>query len=159
VFANLRWLSIKIKSLEDFAFIRFLVLWPSRWPRAQFAEKTVPANADEREHLADFEKLWSGLEKQWLDNLSGAEREKFERLTTDSESAAFRIIRSYATKAQQDGAPDFPIFRDNLGKRLGITGRGAGLLRQKFVDLAIIERTAPYKPNVAPARYRWTARF
>ena len=125
--------------------------------RSQFAEKTVVTNADEREHMADFEKLWSGLEKQWLDNLTPAERQKSERLTTDSELAAFRIIRSYATKARQDGVPDFPIARDNLGKRLGITGRGAGLLRQKFVDLAIIDPTAPYKPNVAAARYRWTA--
>jgi len=125
--------------------------------RAQFAEKNVATNADEKEHMEDFGKLWSGLEKQWLDNLSLVEREKLEQLTTDSELAAFRIIRSYAVKARQDGAPDFPIARDNLGKRLGITGRGGGLLRQKFVDLAIIAQTAPYKPNLAAARFRWIA--
>ncbi len=42
-------------------------------------------------------------------------------------------------------------------ERLGITGRGAGGLRQKFISLGITEQTASYKPNVAAACYRWLA--
>ena len=48
-----------------------------------------------------------------------------------------------------------PIARDNLGERIGITGKGAGLLRKKLARFGVIAQTAPYQPNVAAARYRW----
>jgi hypothetical protein len=60
-----------------------------------------------------------------------------------------------AQKARDEGRSDFPVVRDNLGKRIGITGRGAGELRRRFVRFQIIEQTAEYKPNVSAARYRW----
>jgi UTP:GlnB (protein PII) uridylyltransferase len=63
------------------------------------------------------------------------EQEKFAQLVTGAERAAFRIVRNFANKARHDRAMDFPIVRDNLGKRLGITGRRAGELRQEFVRL------------------------
>ena len=123
--------------------------------RAQFAERTVVTNADEVEHLKDFTGLWSGLEKRWLDSLSQNEQERFAQLTTDAERAAFRIIASYARKAEGEGALDFPIAVENLGNRLGITREGAGQLRKKFVRSGIIVETVPFRANVAAARFRW----
>ena len=58
-------------------------------------------------------------------------------------------------ESAQDGNADFPIVRDNLGKRVGITGEGAGLLRSKFARLGVIKLTVPHKPNVAAARFCW----
>ena len=122
--------------------------------RAQFAEKTVATNADAAGHLNEFANLWDGLEKPWLASLGDAEREHFAQLTTDAERGAFRIIRSYAGKAASDGNADFPIVRDNLGERVGISGNGAGQLRAKFARLGIIVPTVPYVPNKAAARFR-----
>ena len=123
--------------------------------RAQFAERTVATNADEAEHLKDFAEIWAWMESQWIESLADAERERFAQLSTAAERGAFRIIRSYARKAEQDGNPDFPIVRDNLGARVGITGNGAGMMRTKFVALGIIAQTAPHRANVAAARFRW----
>ncbi len=125
--------------------------------RAQFAEKTVATNADKAEHMKDFAGLWDGMEVRWLSSIDDREREHFAQLSTEAECSAFRIILSYARKAANDSVTDFPIARDNLGDRLGITGNGVGLLRRKFARLGIVEQTAPYKANVAPARFRWTA--
>ena len=58
-------------------------------------------------------------------------------------------------KAAEDNSADFPIVRDNLGERVGITGKGAGLMRKKFVGLGIIVETVPFVPNKAAARFRW----
>ena len=64
--------------------------------------------------MASFESLWHGLMENWKSNLSAIERQFFTRLETDNERDAFRIVRSFARKAEQDGAADFPIVRDNL---------------------------------------------
>ena len=58
-------------------------------------------------------------------------------------------------KAEQDGAADFPIVRDNLAERLGITGKGAAGIRDKLAKLGAIEKTADYVPNKFAARYGW----
>ena len=78
----------------------------------QFRTKMATTKADEVEHMASFEKLWAGLADKWAATLSAAEREIFTRLETENERDAFRIVQSYARKAEQDGAADFPIVRD-----------------------------------------------
>ncbi len=122
----------------------------------QFRTKTATTKADEVEHMASFEKLWAGLADEWAATLSAAEREIFTRLETENERDAFRIVRSYARKAEQDGAADFPIVRDNLGDRLGITGKGAAWIRDKLARLRAIVKTVNYVPNKSAARYKWT---
>ena len=87
--------------------------------------------------------------------LSAAEREIFTRLETENERDAFRIVRSYGRKAEQDGATDFPIVRDSLAARLGVTGKGAGWIRDKLAKLGAIVKTADYIPNKFAARYCW----
>ena len=145
----------KLKTMLATAFHQVSLIVAEQMARAQFAETTVKMNADEAEHLKDFAEIWAWMESQWLESLAAAERERFEQLVTDAERGAFRIIRSYARKAAQKPAPDFPIVRDNLGERVGITGEGAGLLRRKFARLGIIAQTVPYVPNKAAARFRW----
>ena len=122
---------------------------------AQFRTKTAATKADESEHRASFENLWTGLAEKWTPTLSAPEREIFNRLETENERDAFRIVRSYARKSEHDGMADFPIVRDNLGERLGITGKGAAGIRDKLARLGAIEQTAKYVPNKFAARFRW----
>jgi hypothetical protein len=123
----------------------------------QFRTKTAATKADETEHLASFEKLWAGLAEKWTASLSTAEREIFTRLETENERDAFRIVRSFGRKAAQDGVADFPIVRDNLAQRLGITGKGAAWIRDKLARLGAVVKTADYIPNKSAARFRWLA--
>ena len=123
--------------------------------RAQFREKTVGTNADEAEHLKEFADLWQWYESQWFETLPEAERNQFTSLVTDVERGPFRIIRSYARKAAQDGNADFPIARDNLSERIGLTGKGAGELRTRFMERGIMNPTVRYVPNVSAARFCW----
>lgn len=145
----------KLKGMVSTAFHQVSRTVAEQMARAQFAEKIVTTNADEAEHSKDFASLWSGLENPWLASLADVERERFRQLSTDAERGAFRIIRSYARKAASDGNADFPVARDNLGERVGISGNGAGQLRAKFARLGIMEQTVPYVPNKAAARFRW----
>jgi hypothetical protein len=64
-------------------------------------------------------------------------------------------VRSFARKAEQDGAADFPIVRDNLASRLGITGNGAAGIRDKLARLGVISKTADYVPNKIATRFKW----
>ena len=121
----------------------------------QFRGKCVATNASEAEHMASFEKLWQGLSERWNGTLSEAERDIFARLETENERDAFRIVRSFSGKAADDGAADFPIVRDNLGKRLGITGKGAAWIRDKLAKFGAIEKTANYVANKSATRFRW----
>lgn len=121
----------------------------------QFRTKTATTKADEVDHMASFEKLWAGLADEWAAALSAAEREIFTRLETENERDAFRIVRSFGRKAKLDGAADFPIARDNLAERLGITGKGAAGIREKFIRLGVIAKTAAYVPNKFAARFKW----
>jgi hypothetical protein len=130
------------------AMARWIVL-------AQFRHKTVSTEASEHKHMASFEELWAGLAARWRETISKDERDKLAQLETDNERDAFRIIRSFAAKAVHDGAADFPIARDNLAERLGITGKGAAGIREKFVRLGIIAKTASYVPNKFATRFKW----
>ena len=97
----------------------------------------------------------AGLADRWTARLSAEEREIFTRLETENERDAFRIVRSFGRKAEQDGAADFPIVRDNLAERLGVTGKGAAGIRDKLARLGVIKNTANYVPNKFAARFKW----
>ena len=129
----------------------------SRIAAQQFRTKQVETRASLREHTENFAECWRGLERAWLARLSKAERHAFESLTTQHECDAFRIVNSYARHARESEANDFPIARDNLGARLGITGRGAGKIREKLTRFGIVRLVKQYRPNRAAARYVWTA--
>ena len=126
-----------------------------RLAEAQFRQKTVATRATESEHLESFEALWQGLAVEWVASLRAAERRIYDQLQSENERDAFRIIRSYARKAAADALPDFPIARDNLAERIGVTGKGAAWIRDKLATLGAIAKTAKYVPNKAATRYRW----
>ena len=125
--------------------------------RAQFREKKVRTNATEREHLHYASEHFSNMEKKWLETLDRGERSKFDQLSTDNERDAFRIIRSFWGKSKVDGVSDFPVAVLNLGERIAISKQWAYELREKFVKLGILRRTALALPNQAAARFAWTA--
>lgn len=128
-----------------------------RFATEHFSRKQCTTNADKAEHLKECGDFWTGLHKSWLKELSVAEQTAFENLTTDCERDAFRIIRSYSKNAATHQQNDFPIGRDDLAARIGITGKGAGLLLQRFctANSGILERTQEYVPHKSAARYRW----
>lgn len=145
----------RLKKLVGHIFHQVGQSMGSRIAGAQFGEKTVHTQASLEEHLEEFECCWEGLHLKWLRELSEEEHRVFDELGTDNERDAFRIVRSFERKASLDGVEDFPIARDNLGQRLGISGKGAGWIRDRLAKLGAIERTKAYVPNRAPARYRW----
>ena len=122
---------------------------------AQFRGKTAATNADETAHLASFEKLWDGLAEKWTAELSDGERAAFAELATENERDAFRIIRSYALKAKRDAESDFPVGRDNLAARLGVSPQGVSWILAKLSKHGWLERTRAHVPNKFAARYRW----
>lgn len=124
----------------------------------QFRTKRVETRAGLREHRENFCDCWGGLEKDWLARLTDAERNSLESLATQHQRDAFRIVKSYARYARESAADDFPIACANLGERLGITGRGAAIIRVKLASVGIVRFTQPYRPNRAAARYVWTAK-
>lgn len=123
--------------------------------KAQYDGKKIFTAADEAEHLREFESFWHGLYRRWRVDLSPSELLCYEGLTTDAEREAYRIIRSYAMNACESGRVDFPVARDDLAGRIGITGRGAGQLIARFIAAGILKRTAEYVPHQTAARYRW----
>jgi len=123
--------------------------------RAQFQRKTVTTKASLDEHLKAFRDLWAGLNRRWRESLSVPEKAVFDSLDTDNERDAFRIILSYARKAAQDTMPDFPLARDNLAQRLGVTPPGAAWIRDKFASLGVIRKAQDYVANKRAARFKW----
>ena len=92
------------------------------------------------------------MERKWKRNLSKAERQKLDSLTTDAERDAFRILRNWS----QTESPDFKVHCRSLGIRLGMTWEGARNIRDRFCSLGILRKTAEYVPRKLAARYRWT---
>jgi hypothetical protein len=119
----------------------------------QYGEANPVPESSLEEHLADFDKAWAGLHRRWLGRLSIEERKKFDSLTTEAESDAFRILRNWA----QTDSLDFKVHCRSLGNRIGISWRGASKLRSRFCMLGILRPTAPYVPRKLAARYEWTA--
>ena len=120
----------------------------------QHNEATPVPNASLQEHLVEFDKAWAGMEREWLAKLSPTEREKYDRLTTQTERDAFRIVRNWSQTAV---AGEFKIRCQSLGDRLGMSLKGASKLRRKFCELGILKQTKPYVPNTFCGRFRWTA--
>jgi hypothetical protein len=119
---------------------------------AQYIEATPAPAASCEEHLAEFEALWSGMERKWRYKLSPVEREKFESLETENERDAFRIIRNWKNASTEF---DFKVVCGSLADRLGVTLKTASNIRQRFCALGILEQTAPYVPHKLAARYEW----
>jgi hypothetical protein len=120
----------------------------------QHGEATPAPNASLQEHLAEFDKAWAGMKRKWLSELSAAEREKYDGLTTQTERDAFRIIRNWSKK----GSPnEFKIRAQSLGDRVGISLSGACKLLRRFRSLDILRQTKPCVPNKYCARFCWTA--
>jgi hypothetical protein len=145
----------QLASLTGAAFHQLGFTMARQTAQAQFQRKSVSTEASEQKHMASFDDLWSGLMESWVSSLSDSERQFVARLETDKERDAFRIVRSFARKAEQDGAADFPIVRDNLASRLGITGKGAAGIRDKLARLCAISKTVDYVPNKSAARFKW----
>jgi hypothetical protein len=118
----------------------------------QYNESNPAPRSPLAEHFADFDELWSGRERKWLSELSAAERRQFDALTTDTERDAFRIIRNWS---RADSADDFKIQVEGLAWRIGLSIRGAGKLRARFVSLGILRKTADWIPHQLCARYQW----
>lgn len=123
----------------------------------QFRTKRIATKAGIRKHLENLADCWRGLEKAWLARLNENEREAFESLATQHERDAFRIALSYARYAREKHETEFPIARDNLGERLGITGQGAGKIRMKLVEFRIVRLAQLYRQHRTANRYVWTA--
>jgi len=128
-----------------------------RFAAEHFTRKQCMTNAGEKTHRKECGDFWNGLHQDWLGKLAPAELTVFENLTTDYERDAFRIIRSYAQLARTKQQTDFPIVRDDLAARIGMSDKGAGLLLQRFcsADSGILERTQEYVAHKSAARYRW----
>ncbi len=123
----------------------------------QFETKTVTTCADLSQHLSEFDRMWESKLVSWHTDLAPAEAAKFDKLTTEAERAAFRIIRDFNRSAQYFDQSKFPISRDSLAARIRMTGEGAGKLRYRFCQAGIIERKDRAVPHTHCAFYRWTA--
>ena len=82
------------------------------------------------------------------------ERAKFDHLTTDNDSCAFRILRNWS----QNDHPDFKVHCRSLAKRLGVSSsKTASNIRSRFCSLGILRQTADYVAHKLAARYEWIA--
>jgi hypothetical protein len=123
--------------------------------RLLHAEAIVAPTTPIDKHIAEFDKLWTGLERRWLASLSDCERQKFDVLKTDTLRDAFRIIRNWSS-AEPD-VFDFKTVARNLGDRLGVSLYWASNIRRHFCALGIIRKTADYVPHKLACRYKWIA--
>ena len=145
----------KLEALVGTAFFQVSIKIARKNAECQFHEAAPAAAATLSEHLAEFDDLWSGMERIWRKTLSAAEREKFDTLMTDNDREAFRITRNWS---QSDStSPDFKIVCESLASRLGVTLKTASNIRRPFCSLGILKPTAPYVPHRLAARYQWTA--
>jgi hypothetical protein len=119
--------------------------------RLQYGEANPSPATPLAEHLAEFDELWSGLERKWLAKLSTSERLKFDALPTDHWREAFRIVRNWS----QADSPDFKIVRDRLAERLGVSKPTGSNIRRRFCALGILRKTADYVPHKLACRYQW----
>jgi hypothetical protein len=124
---------------------------------AQRKEANPVPRATLAEHLQEFDDLWTWTAQQWHAELADAERERFDGLTVGNDRDTFKIIRSFAAKAESDGSPDFPFPVEHVAARLGISFQAVCKIRTRFVELRIIEKTANCVPNRTAARFRWIA--
>jgi hypothetical protein len=110
------------------------------------------------EHLKEFEKAWTGEIKKIRDRFTAAEKAIYDHLHTEHQREAFRIIWAFAGAAAHKGEKDFPIVRDSLADRLGITPPGASEIIRLLIDKGAIRQTRTYQPHRHPAYYEWICR-
>jgi len=122
---------------------------------AQYNEASPTPRATLAEHLEEFGDLWTWTAKQWYAQLSDAERERFDALGTETERDTYRIIRSFARKAECDQTRDFPFPVEHVAARLGLSYQNVSKVRRRFTALRIIEKTKDHVPNRSAARFRW----
>jgi DNA-binding MarR family transcriptional regulator len=122
---------------------------------AQFVAAIPKPRATLAEHLHEFEELWTWTSQQWERELSEAERQTLDALRTENERDAFRIIRNFARKAEQDQMPDFPLSVEHLAGTLNVTHQAVSKIRKQFIELGVIEKTADPIANRSAARFRW----
>jgi DNA-binding MarR family transcriptional regulator len=122
---------------------------------AQFVAAIPKLSATHAEHLHEFEELWTWTSQQWQRELSEAERQTLDALRTDIKRDAFRIIRNFARKADQDQMPDFPLSIEHLAGTLNVTHQAVSEIRKQFIELGVIEKTADHIVNRRAARFRW----
>ena len=128
----------------------------ARWnAEAQYIEASPIPRATLAEHLSEFDELWTWTAEQWYAELSDPERTQFDGRGTETERDAFRIVRSFARKAECDQMQDFPLSVEHLATALGVSHQAIGELRKRFVAYGIIEKTADHIVNRAAARFRW----
>ncbi len=125
---------------------------------AQHREASPAPRATLAEHLAECDTLWAWTVDRWRAQLADAERALFDALRTETERDTFRIVRSFARKAELDDVRDFPFPVEHVGARLGVSYQAVGKLRIRFVDYCILEKTAPAVVNRCAARFRWLPR-
>jgi hypothetical protein len=121
----------------------------------QHGEASPAPVATLQEHLKEFDKAWSGWEREWKAKLAAQEREKFESLTTENERGTFRIIRNWSLA--QPSLPEFRVHCQSLGNRLGISLAGASRICRRFCSLSILKKTKRHVPNKFCARFTWIA--
>ena len=123
----------------------------------QIVRQHYEANAENvttrlAEHLREFEQAWKCFQKKELARLSPSERERFDKLNTESQHEGFFLCRSFWS-----GKSEFPISLASLADRQSLTKTGAGYVINRLSDLGVIRKTADAKPNSRSAHYEWTA--
>jgi hypothetical protein len=127
----------------------------SRNAEAQYNEASPSPNATLAEQLEEFDSLWSWTAQQWYSELSDGEREAFDVLSSETQRDLFRIARSFARQAEIEERRDFPFPVEQVAARVGLSHQFVSNLRRRFVELGILEKTAPHVTNRTAARFRW----
>jgi hypothetical protein len=101
----------KLRKLVGMAFLQAGREVARHNAELQHVEASPAPVATLNEHLADFDELWAGMQRQWLRKLASPERAKFDALTIDTaDRDAFRIVRNWS----QTDSPDFKIHCESL---------------------------------------------
>jgi len=126
---------------------------------AELHYRTYEANVRTplEEHMKEFDRAWPGAVAKIRERFTTSERDIFDQLRTDHQREGFRIIWAFAQAAVYGGKPDFPVGRDSLADRIGVTSAGAGCVIQNLCDFKAIEPTKPAIRHKSSARFCWFA--
>jgi hypothetical protein len=104
------------------------------------------------EHLREFQQAWKSFQKKELARLNHSERERFDKLQTETQQEAFFLCRSFAKLKRE-----FPLSQASLADRLSVTRPGARYVIESLIRLGALERTAEARPHSKAACYQWIA--
>src|SRR6516162_2173974 len=107
------------------------------------------------EHMKEFHRAWLGAVAKIRERFSPSENEIYDQLRTDHQREGFRIIWAFAKAAAYAGKPEFPVGRDSLADRIGVTPAGASVIIQVLVEAGAIRKTQEYHRHTHSARYIW----